>query len=336
MAKGYVLLISLFLLLVGCTTSEPSADSKVKTIEPAVSPVAQNTAPENLGTDKILEFAHAGKDYCDKEADSMMKYLCISLYASNKKDEGICYDKITKADFPSNYDSVLSSCIESVAIGKRDVSLCGKVTYNSEHCYSNLAYLKENIAYCQGDNCKASLAFQKSDESICSGISTDYVHDDCITAVAFKKKSPALCSGISDGLRKKICEFAAKGDVSVCRSEQNKLYKDYCFAATVKSVKNPALCGEISSGSQKETSCIKYLAGSLKDYGICESAQDANYREWCIQYAASSSGDTAKCKELSNPTRLTGCRLETWGRKIGGRSTGFSFLDEGEGVGKQS
>ena len=152
-----------------------------------------------------------------EELGMVGKYDCYAELATQLEDPYMC-DYITlsskKDDCLYSYLSVNSYYIE-------DWSFCDKLSEksdNRDYCLNQAAYYTGTASYCdriQGDggyfgysqpSCYASVAKQKDDPTVCSGLSTTPKRDDCYYDYASTYPyDESACNRITDGSKKSRC-----------------------------------------------------------------------------------------------------------------------------------
>ncbi len=169
--------------------------------------------------------------------------VCVAIYFSYTR---ISYYHIT--------GSVDAEKISSIAISKKDPSVCSKIRMGfdlmpmnttsglQDQCYTQTAKglrdqtICERVSATYRGNCYLDMASLLGDESICELSSYQGM---CYGWVASQKKDVKICDKVSDEPSRNRCYLElnqAIGDISIC---ENKIHttkdKDHCYYAVLLS-----------------------------------------------------------------------------------------------------
>jgi len=126
-------------------------------------------------------------DECAGLNDEFDKSLCYTDLAVANQDPIIC-NKL------SDKFGVKDNCLISVAIDKKEISICDKITiqYSKDYCYSKIGAAKQDL-------------------SICSSIRKEFEKDFCYSDIAIAKQDLKICEYVVDSLNKDSCIEKIKG-----------------------------------------------------------------------------------------------------------------------------
>lgn len=204
--------------------------------------------------EKAAEFERDAS-ICEKTGDSEImaaytkdKDLCYSRFASSYKDERIC-EKVG-AD--------RARCYYSVALEKRDLSLCDKVSiYDKNSC----------IGYVTNDpvNCGT-------------------LNDSCLNAIVKITEDKEVCEKAVDKYR---CLAIATRDFSLCTRIDNQWGRDHCYLDLAELLKEASICSNIEEKYDVypfyhwRDDCYSMLAQQKNDKSICKNIVDNKLRKEC-------------------------------------------------------
>jgi len=126
------------------------------------------------------------------------------------------------------------NCYLDLAIEKRDINLCDKVT-EIGFCVEEIAKITEDESICERFNwpgCWRELAKAKQDPILCEKINDSEQREICYREVAEIKKDSKLCEKIVNSWERDQCyyhDFFIENDPTICGKISNKDFQKSCY-----------------------------------------------------------------------------------------------------------
>ena len=220
--KYYWFFVLIFIVFISCCVAEtPKVTFKV-----VVWPPTNLTQCKNFDT-------------FPKKTDERSRGECYTYLAVKNKNETICNSIEVSAD--------KQLCILSVAIEKKDLSLCKLLVSNEtrDSC--------ENKINCELKPIECGISDCKSETDL-------YERSNCFSILAVSQKNISICNYVESSITLLDC-------IVNVLSELNET--------------SLSLCDQLINSKSKEA-CLATIAVNTKNTTICSQIKDEFYKNWCL------------------------------------------------------
>ncbi|MBI2652153.1 hypothetical protein HYX00_01695 [Candidatus Woesearchaeota archaeon] len=207
------------------------------------------------------------KLFSDNEAN---KYACYSTLAISKKDVTVC-DKIPegKSSRDSWKQTWKDGCYSKVASALKDKSICEKIKtqLDKDNCYKDVVTTE-----------KSSDRPKNEDDTSIFGISNQDVK---FFDTAVKNQDVLTCDKIKSFSLKGSCYkniSVEKGDLLMCDKIESSEYKELCYSDIGVRKKDISICNMILDQDSKYE-CNAVIKNDIK---LCDKIIKTGYRESCF------------------------------------------------------
>ena len=196
------------------------------------------------------------------------------------------WDKALQEDAPAVCDQagdLRDMCIRELAIKRKDVRLCSRITARSGDS------AKEQD---KADHCIRGYAVDVPDPAVCGMIVDHDIRLRCINE-SNKADSPQLCDSFEDDELQSSCMMNLAidtADLMLCERIRDRYVlperrfiddpADNCISSIAVNQRNPELCFTARS-SLLQAHCIRNIAWELKKPELCESIVSSDVRRQC-------------------------------------------------------
>lgn len=158
------------------------------------------------------------------------------------------------------------------------------------------------------DDCYASVAEKKQDESICKKIKTPYFKDVCYMHVGEAKLSFSICDKSGEFKDQCYAEVnKSNPNMAVCEKIVTQDFKDSCYAAVAVADKNELTCGKIESNDDywlERDYCYAKVAVLKQDMSICGNLK-IQARNYCYATIGIDKRDLSICDKIEDTQYTT-------------------------------
>ena len=230
---------------------------------------------------------------------------CYTLVAASTNKSEVCERIQNISD--KNY------CYRVVAINKKDIKLCEKISLEDEYgkdekdlCLSKVTGTYGELFACDSfeekEECLLEVAKANRNVSICDLILNKISLIECKSEIFSYQKDYTFCDGLS--FEKNHCKLLIaenSNDKEMCLglSTNFPFEAGRCLAKLAFLENNPTLCNELTITTAKDF-CFIHLVKNIPSLGICENIQSQVNKLGCYFNIAEFSGNEEACNKISD------------------------------------